>query len=288
MPIFEWQSRFAGQARGAWPANPTKNHSIRAWLVVILAALFILIWEQAGNAQVLYQVNSFFVQPSFQVVESIRAQQQNVQRWWVFTQQGGQHIARLESEVQNIRFDQAQLRVLQEENTALRAELSRPVRKNWQVAQWYGSSSQWFIDVGCRSGIQPGNVVAFENAFIGVVQDVYPTYSTVRTWEDPTWRLAAVVPLPESTASAYGIFSVGRSIPMVEEVSSSVSLDAFSQEYVFTAGQELVPPKYFLGTVERVESEPGFGTGTFVVRPAVAFQELDFVRVETENEATCS
>lgn len=256
----------------------------RSWSVIVLAALFILLWEQAGTANQLRQAAQIVTQPSIEVALRVRSFVQGVQTWWQFTSNGAEHITRLEEEVQQLYFDRTRVQVLEAENAALREELDQPLRDDRGLAQWYGSDQQWFIDIGCQSGVQPGNLVSYENAFVGIVERAYPSYSEVRTWDDPDWRLAVKV----GTASAYGVFSVARSLPEVEEVTGAAANPTLLQDaLVVTAGQQYVSPNYVVGKVQEVIAEEGFGTVRLVVDPVIDLRKLQFVRVVKKSEDVC-
>ncbi len=212
----------------------------------------------------------------------MRSTQISAEHWWEFLQRGSQHLAKLEHEVQQWQVDTAELQRLELENAALRQQLSRDHGPTEQVAQWYGSDQQWFLDLGCEEGVREGALVTADGAFVGVVKASHFSYSEVQAWDDPSWRLASKV----GTESAYGVFSFGRSIPEVEEV-PSVYKDSVGA-VVVTAGQEHVPPTYILGTVQEVVEEEGFGTVRMVVDPVIDLKKIFYVRVETIDGNVCS
>jgi len=252
-----------------------------SWVLLVIGAFFLLLWEQAGNASMLYDSARRVADPSIYAVLQIQEWQRRGEEWWRFLNQGASHLEKLESEVRALQVDSAQLEQLRRENESLRGQLVRPLSSGEQVAQWYGSSPEWFIDLGCQDGIQEKALVTYDGAFVGVTQKVHTSYSTVRTWEDPSWRLATKV----GTESAYGVFSFARSVPEVEEVPASYT--HLENAFVVTAGQEDVPPDFVIGQVQEVLSEPGFGTVRLVLDPIIDHKKLNFVRVAAEKEDVC-
>lgn len=253
-----------------------------SWVILLIVAFSLLLWEQAGNAGVLRRVATWVAQPSIRVTTQLHHWQGEVGRWWQFTVRGAQHLAQLENEVRRWQVDQTRLHELEAENTALRAELHFPLSPDERVAPWYGSEQQWFVGLGCEEGVEVGSLVTADGVFVGTVEKTFASYSEVRTWDDPNWRLAVKV----GTESAYGVFSFGRSIPEVEEVAIQYK-DAVGAS-VRTAGYADIPPNYLIGTVQEVREEAGFGTVRMVVDPAVDLYSIQVVRVEVREEDTCS
>lgn len=266
-----------------------QSHSLRegesitrlSWAILLSIGFFLLLWEQAGNAAVLRTAAHTITQPSVQITVQMQSAQQRFANWWQFTWRGAEHLAQLEHEIRVGQVDQVRLQQLEEENAVLRSELNFPIDSSERVAKWYGNDQEWFINLGCEDGVESGALVTADGVFVGTVETVFSSYSEVKTWSDPSWRLAVKV----GTESAYGVFSFGRSIPEVEEV--PIVYKNLLGAQVRTAGQADAPPNYLLGKVQEIIEEPGFGTVRMVVDPAIDFRDIVFVRVESKGKNIC-
>jgi len=291
MAMFDWNNNWdissRVSARGSQKITTRSgwgNIPGYAWVLLAVFGFGVMLIEQAGVVAAPREVAMRLTEPSIFLAEKIRNYQQRGYSWWQFIQHGAEHLAQAEYEISQLSLDAAYIHTLEEENRALQKEVGRTLSDDWVLAEWYGSPAQWFVDVGCRDGIVVGSVVTKDRAFVGIVSAVFDRYSEVRTWDDPSWRLAVKV----GSESARGVFSVGGGYPEVSEVPMAIEKSEYLVgESVVTAGQDHVPANRLLGKVLSSQSEPGFGTVRLVVDPVFDFSDIQFVSVVRENTSSC-
>lgn len=236
----------------------------RTALLFIFGFCFLVVSRAGLDA--LWRTGVFaFVQPSIAILQSTGKSANYILDGWNIVFKGGSHLARLEAE----RADQDSLRsaleIIEKENALLRAELGRSSRSEREVlARFYGFRDHWFVDVGCKEGVQIGAPLFREGSLVGEVKEVYAQYASVRTLQDPSWRL----PVQVGTASARGLFQVATGMPEVQEIPSAEPIQ--EGDLVRTLGGGLLPPGVLVGKVFRVVEESG--TGTKHVQIALSYE----------------
>lgn len=240
------------------------------WILGVLLCFVVLASEQAGWLG-WKRLAHFSIDPG------IRLQSISHQVWlkgrqqWQFWQEGAARLAQLENDFARLQIDRAELSRLHQENQQLGS--TNTVAHSNVLARWYGSKNNWFVSVGCTSGVVVQSPVLFQGALVGQVSEVTPNYSRVQTWDDPSWRLAVKV----GTQSAQGVFHSERGLWEVTDVLRGNAVE--SKSTVVTAGQGLLPGDVPLASVDSVREETGFGTLSLIVQPLLRLEELRWVEV---------
>lgn len=210
---------------------------------------------------------------------------QNFRSWSVekltFIQEGGRRLAQLEYAYRKAVVDQHELTLLRQENERLLEELQLRQPQQLQLVEWFGTHRSWFINQGCQDGVQVGATVYADRNFLGTVTEVEREYSTVRIWDDPSWR----IPVKVGTASAQGLFQVSRGKPEITEVLPNAMVQR--GDLVVTVGGAGIPPQVPLATVTEVADSSDFGTRELIVEPLASPSESRWVYVEKQQEQVC-
>ena len=180
-----------------------------------------------------------------------------------------------------------------QENARLRALLDWPetgqdltLTPAWVIARtpdnWQGEVT---LDQGKAQGLQPGQcVVDHRRALVGRVKEVGETWATVTLVTDGAFQLAG-------QASASGVLGTLQGdlalLPQGEVAFASLTeADPVSPgEAVITfAAGETYPSGLLVGTVDRVETDPGGLTRSAILTPAADLASLAQVFVVTAFE----
>lgn len=199
---------------------------------------------------------------------------------WIILSQGGSQLAQLERERADAASQSEKVAVLEKENALLRAELGRLGSQSEEVTvRLYGHRDRWFIDAGCKEGVQTGKPLTREGSLVGEVQRVTDQFSVVRTLRDPSWRL----PVQIGTESARGLFQVATGMPEVHEIPAA--LPVHEGDSVITLGGEFLRPGLLVGKVSSIREEAGTGTKHAQVVLSYEPERVPYVQIEREEPA---
>ena len=201
--------------------------------------------------------------------------------------------AALEEEVAQLQAAARAGELARQENARLRALLDWPetgqdltLTPAWVIARtpdnWQGEVT---LDQGKAQGLQPGQcVVDHRRALVGRVKEVGETWATVTLVTDGAFQLAG-------QASASGVLGTLQGdlalLPQGEVAFASLTeADPVSPgEAVITfAAGETYPSGLLVGTVDRVETDPGGLTRSAILTPAADLASLAQVFVVTAFE----
>ena len=201
--------------------------------------------------------------------------------------------AALEKEVAQLQAAARAGELARQENARLRALLDWPetgqdltLTPAWVIARtpdnWQGEVT---LDQGKAQGLQPGQcVVDHRRALVGRVKEVGDTWATVTLVTDGAFQLAG-------QASASGVLGTLQGdlalLPQGEVAFASLTeADPVSpgEAVVTFAAGETYPSGLLVGTVDRVESDPGGLTRSAILTPAADLASLAQVCVVTAGE----
>ena len=201
--------------------------------------------------------------------------------------------AALEKEVAQLQAAARAGELARQENARLRALLDWPetgqdltLTPAWVIARtpdnWQGEVT---LDQGKTQGLQPGQcVVDHRRALVGRVKEVGDTWATVTLVTDGAFQLAG-------QASASGVLGTLQGdlalLPQGEVAFASLKeADPVSpgEAVVTFAAGETYPSGLLVGTVDRVETDPGGLTRSAILTPAADLASLAQVFVVTAFE----
>lgn len=201
--------------------------------------------------------------------------------------------AALEEQVAQLQAAARAGELAQGENARLRALLDWPetgqdltLTPAWVIARtpdnWQGEAT---LDQGKAQGLQPGQcVVDHRRALVGRVKEVGETWATVTLVTDGAFQLAG-------QASASGVLGTLQGdlalLPQGEVAFASLTeADPVSpgEAVVTFAAGETYPSGLLVGTVDRVETDPGGLTQSAILTPAADLASLAQVFVVTAFE----
>lgn len=198
--------------------------------------------------------------------------------------------------------DGADVRRLEKDNAALRAELRQDTAGRQRLSQLekltglagtarmrivaanvvaIGGSGgfEWTatIDVGSRDGVQPLMSVISGDGLVGRVKTVGPRNSTVLLAADPQSQVGARV----AGTGEVGYVRGGGTGPMTFTLLDAHAALKNGQQLVTFGSEHDRPyvPELPIGTITEVESTPGAQTRTALVQPFTKFTALDPVAV---------
>ncbi|HKZ34394.1 MAG TPA: rod shape-determining protein MreC [Patescibacteria group bacterium] len=185
-----------------------------------------------------------------------------------------EQIRFLESEINRLHGEVVRINELEDENKALRAQLSatNPITFSLLPAKTLGGDRYLSVDKGSDQSVKEGMVVISENVVLGKVKEVYPRFSTVQLITDPDTRLAVEILLQEGIAK--GI--------LLGQFQSGLLLDQVLQEekieegnLVVTSGENLEYPKGLLvGRIAHIQKEEAEVFQKAEVKPLLDIREV--------------
>ena len=111
----------------------------------------------------------------------------------------------------------------------------------------YHLYSSFLIDTGSNKGIKKGMLVVGENAIVGRIIDVYPSFSRVRTVESPRLSFGAVV----RRTRELGVVNGGRRGMTLSYL--SINSDIKVGDQIITSGTtDITPAGLYIGSVTEV------------------------------------
>ncbi len=257
--------------------SPT--YFLRLGIVVAVSVAFLL-GQQGGLVGPLRGLIMISLRPGWAAAQAYAQIRQTVYADWLFLTQGGSRLAAAEHELARQQVAAEVVAELTKENALLRQELGRVVPEQ-AIYRFYGGGTNWFIDGGCRQGVQPGAPVLYEGALVGQIDKVEANFSSVQTIMDRSFRL----PVEVGTASAQGLFMVSRGAPEVSQLAADQPLSTGDQ--VISLGFAQVPPHLILGKVTIIQTEAGTGMARAIVEPTFSPAAISWVRVPREKDQTC-
>jgi len=154
---------------------------------------------------------------------------------------------------------------LQMKNYTLQEELNYSKSVTALVDKWSGSTliqsinariiledpyhlySSFLIDAGSGKGIKKGMLVVGEDALIGRIMDVHPSFSRVRTVESPQLAFGAVV----RRTRELGVVTGGRDGMVLKYL--SINSDVKVGDQIITSGTtNITPAGLYIGSVKEV------------------------------------
>lgn len=248
--------------------------------VIVAAGLLLIFFQQGGLALPLRESIFWTLKPGLRSARLLgdagRAVSAGAQFWWT----GTQRLATAEHELAKQRIEGEKVRELEKENQLLRQELGRK-RSGYAVLRFFGGGTQWFVDGGCRQGIEKGSPVLFEESLVGRILEVNTNFSAVESIVDPNFRL----PVNIGSASATGLLESSRGVVEVTHVSARDGIGV--GDNIRSGGLEKIPPDLAVGRVISVENNEATGLTSALVEPYFHLNSIDFVAVPIEKEAAC-
>lgn len=281
---------------------------VQLWLFAIIMVFFSFVLEQGGLSTRIRSGLLTILQPTVAAHQNLQLQQQQFENSWILLNQGGQRLVNLENQLQAQQFDQAELKLLQRENSLLREQLGQ---RNESIQQYprvrfYGRDGNFFINAGRNQNVQTNQLVFNEGVLVGLVTDVYANHSQVKTVTDQAWRFpvqiwfspagsrAALItgfnsdsdldlsltaspeanPTEDLTISTPGLWQNTRGYAEVIQVAQQHPIEV--GDLVRTLGSLDLPPDYLVGRVVEVKAHPDGATWLLRVEP---WQEISKIRV---------
>lgn len=255
------------------------------WLGGLLLGLALLLAEQSGTATGLRSQLFGLFEPTWRLNAQLTRRSAALNQQWRFWRRGANHLAKLENALLQQQIDQQELARLRHENAQLRAELDLPQRPTQPIlAFWYGSGWDWYVNRGCRQGVQTNEAVIVDERLVGQVVQVWPQYSRVQIVTDPNWSFPVVV--ATASGSAHGLWQNTRGQSEVQYVSQRWEIP--DRALVSTAGQGPLPPHLAVGTISAKQLAAGFGVWQLTAAPATNVTQLSHVYILRQStEETC-
>lgn len=248
--------------------------------IIVAAGLLLIFFQQGGLALPLREGIFWTLKPGLRAARMLAdtsgAISSGVQFWWT----GTQRLAAAEHELAQQRIAGEKVQELEKENKLLRQELGRK-RSDHAVLRFFGGGTQWFVDGGCRQGVERGAPVLFEESLVGRILEVNTNFSVVESIIDPNFRL----PVAIGSASATGLMESSRGV--IEVTHLSVRDGIGVGDSIRSGGLEKIPPGLAIGRVVLVESDEATGLTNALVEPYFSLNSIDFVTVPVEKEAVC-
>ncbi len=185
-----------------------------------------------------------------------------------------ENLQRLIEENNDLSF---QLKLLQDENKALRKQLDAPLPASFQYipGEVLGISRYMEISVGENAGVKSGMTVVFGTNFIGKIVSTARFRSRAMLLNDPDMSIPA--------KTSRGV--VGR---VVGQSSQTVILDKvlqkdslFLNDQVVTTGEENLPPNLILGKIIHISANDTDPYKQAKIEPVINLQNLKTVFVLT-------
>jgi rod shape-determining protein MreC len=195
---------------------------------------------------------------------------------------------RLLEENARLRLQLSQMEQLQREHATMAAllQLRSTLPGKWlgcRVIARYPQAGQQtlLVDKGTRDGIQPGAPVVVGEGLVGVVVQADSTESIVRFLNAP--RIAVSVKVLNPQKISTGICEGhGESTLLLNFLPPEAPLQPGDR--VVTAGLgSKYPPNILVGTIERVWLDRQYSVKKATVRPAVDFDSIEIVLVQTKQ-----
>lgn len=187
----------------------------------------------------------------------------------------------LRRELTEQKADLAKSQEIERENELLRAQLNFSKNSDYQQvgARVVGYSPDNMrrtltIDRGKKDGLEVGQAVMSSGALIGRIEEVNDMSSQVFLVGDPEFRVQAI----SQSGRARGILrgELGEGLRF-EQVAQNESLQ--SNEFVLTAGSELIPKGILIGTIESIDRSDNEIFQAANVRPAADYRRVEVVFV---------
>lgn len=191
---------------------------------------------------------------------------------------GTQRLAAAEHELALQRVSKEQIQELEKENRLLRRELGRK-QPSQVTLRFFGGGKEWFVDGGCRQGIEKGAPVLFEGSLVGKILEASPYFSVVQTVIDPNFRL------PVHIGSAAGLLESSRGITEVTQLSARDIIEV--GDSISSRGLERIPPSLPIGRVRAIERSEATGIASALVELFFPPGSIDFATVPVEQENLC-
>ncbi len=187
----------------------------------------------------------------------------------------------LETQVQDLKKQLANMREVSHENDLLRAQLGFNSRQSLVLAParvvGYAPDNirkSLSIDVGKTSGISKGMAVVSNGALVGTVDEVRDFSARVFLLSDVDFRVRAL----GQDGRANGI--------VAGQIGTGYSMDKIAQgekitkgETVITAGSDIIPKGIIIGTVESIDNSDDAVFQVANIRPAIDLTKLELVFV---------
>jgi len=193
-------------------------------------------------------------------------------------------IEALEDKLQNTQLDTTQLKILEEENKELRAQLGFKKQTGHNTILSYvvgktidNTANTIIIDKGSRDGIKAGQpAITSEGILVGTIAKIDPQTSIIRLINDPQSKIAAtVLNSDRSIGLIEGGFGVSTKLTTVLQ-SESLNIG----DLIVTSGlEESIQRGLLIGTVASIKKEDYAPFQEAVIQPSANLSRLTVIGI---------
>lgn len=193
-------------------------------------------------------------------------------------------IEGLESRVDELLIENAQLKTLVQESTLLEEQVDFLSNRSLQgvpakviARPTDGIAQSVIMNRGSSDGIQEGYPVIIQSgALVGIVHSVDGHFSEVRLLTNFGSRVSANV---QNDARSPGIVSGEHNLAVQMELIPQPDILAAGDSVVTSGNDPFIPQGLIIGTIEEVKNEPGSLFQAAVVQPLFTAQELTIATI---------
>lgn len=223
---------------------------LRSFLVFVLFSLLLLWAENLGWITPIRSVAEMLTVPAkigiYRVGQKIFGGFSDLISW----RSSARKIDELEKALKQLAELSLKVKVLEEENQALRKQLEAPFPPNIKFlpARTLGLSRYLNIDKGRKDGVRPGMMVVSENILVGRVVTVTPRTAQIILPTDPYSKIPAYTLKTRAHGLVLGEFSTEV---IFDKVLQAENLRV--EDFVATSGEGDYRPDLLIGRVTRIE-----------------------------------
>jgi len=249
---------------------------LRSFIRLFLAAFLLMLAERQGWLDFAEDGIERLLVPAesrvYKFSHVVRAPYQTLRYW----RNGAARIADLERQVAELAVEAAQVRLLQEENRAMRQLLGAPLPAEWKFipAALLGAEENFSINAGRNQGVKAGDAVVWKNLLLGQVVEVSARMSRVRPLSSSASKVVVFLPASGAKGILQGEF--GSQIYLTEVLQSE---EVKEGDLVLTKGDGSFPRGLVAGKVLRLVSQESDIYKRALLDPLVDPGDLDVVFV---------
>jgi len=190
---------------------------------------------------------------------------------------------RLQSQVDDLKQQLANVREVQQQNDQLRAQFHFPQTNQYNLvaANVLGAASDTVrtvlsIDEGSAAGLRDGMAVISGGSLVGEIDSVSSFSAQILAVNDPEFKISAISQTSRTTGIISGQLGTGLKLDKIDQTAQIQA-----GETVVTAGTGLVPKGILIGQVESVQRADNAIFQAANVKPDVNTSKLEIVFIVT-------
>lgn len=256
----------------------------RSWVVASVLCVTLLVLDLGSVVPNLRPPIASSLRPGRQLVSWGDERVTSAMYWWKWWRRGPAYLAQLEHESVMWQERQATFSALLAEQERLRAALELPAPPRVRRVGWYGGGTNWFVEMGCREGLQVGEAITYQGNLLGITQETLEHVSRVQTVRTAEWS----VPVRVQPAGAMALAQTRRGFLELAGVPLATTLKV--DDLVVTVGGERIPGNIPIGLVQSAVEQPELGAWQVTLKPFVRPEDALFAEVfelNSSREETC-